>query len=158
MIYNKVMIFFTALLLLTSCEKFPFGKDNQNSVKSERFGMSRRIRLHGSRAENMDLERLCRGLDLTEEQGLEIKKINEIFSARHLAIREVLEPLEDNLRVELRRDKVDLNKVKDILKEMSEPEISRRLLMIEHRIEVEKVLSPEQLSRARRHNRQFRKR
>ena len=70
----------------------------------------------------------------------------------------MLEPLEDNLRVELRRDKVDLNKVKDILKEMSEPEISRRLLMIEHRIEVEKVLSPEQLSRARRHNRQFRKR
>ena len=156
MFNKKIMILFTSVLFsASSCEKLPFTNNDQGSVKSERFGMSRRMRHHDRRGENRDLERICNGLDLTEEQGLKIKEINEAFADRHLAVREELEPVEDMLRTELHRENVDLDKVKKILNEMSGPETRRRLLMIEHRIEVEKVLSPEQLKKARRFNRPF---
>ncbi len=104
-----------------------------------------------------DPERMQKQLSLSQEQTDKIRKINEDYRRKHEAMRAEMEPRHDSLREELMADNVDLEKIRSMLKASSDKMIEMRMLRIEHRLEIEKVLTPEQKKKWRDNHREMMK-
>jgi Spy/CpxP family protein refolding chaperone len=83
-------------------------------------------------------------LGLTDEQVKKIGAINLEHRKKMLDLREKIAPKEIQLERLLLEDTVDFAKVRALLKEISDIKIDLHMLKIEHRIDIEKVLTPDQ--------------
>lgn len=91
-----------------------------------------------------DPEKMKEKLGLSDEQVTKIGEINLEYKKKLIKIREKLEPKRLKLKGMLLEDNVDLDTIRDLLKEMSELQIEIRMLRITQRLDIEKILTPEQ--------------
>lgn len=100
-------------------------------------------------------EYLKEKLRLTDEQINRIGKINKDYRIKFLKFREKISPKKIRLRRLLLKNNVNINEIRELLKETSAIEVEIRLLRIEQRLSIEKILTPEQRERLRNENRRI---
>jgi Spy/CpxP family protein refolding chaperone len=83
-------------------------------------------------------------LKLTDEQVSKISAINLEYKKQFMSYHEKIAPKHIKLRKTLLDDNVDLKDVRSQLKEISDLQLETRMLMIQHRLDIEKALTPEQ--------------
>ena len=88
--------------------------------------------------------RMKEELGLSNDQIEKIGVINIKYEKKYLNFREKLEPKKIRLKSLLIEDKVDLSKVRGLLNEISKLKVEIRMLRIEQRLEIEKVLTKSQ--------------
>ena len=99
-------------------------------------------------------------LDLTNAQVTQIEKINANYKPRFEEQSKQMRPLRTELRQLMSEENIDTNKVRAKLREISNIEIEQKVLRIEHRVEVQKLLTPDQkkkLAEDKKHNRENKK-
>jgi Spy/CpxP family protein refolding chaperone len=94
-------------------------------------------------------------LGLTDTQIAKIGEINLGFKKQMLDQREKLVPKEIHLERLLLEDNPNLGNVRKALRDISDVKLEIQMLKVSHRLEIEKVLTPEQKTRLRgmRHHR-----
>ncbi len=90
-------------------------------------------------------------LGLTDQQVVEIGKINTRHEKTMLDYREKLAPKKIQLKRLLLEDNVDLKKVRGVLEDISKIQVDLHMLRIQHRLEIEKVLTEEQRAKMKTH-------
>ena len=98
-----------------------------------------------------DPEKMKKELGLNDEQLKKIAAINNEHHKKMLEFREKIAPKEIQLERLLLEDQVDLGKVKALLRDISDLKVEVHMLMIQHRLDIEKVLTPEQKDKMRQH-------
>jgi Spy/CpxP family protein refolding chaperone len=98
-----------------------------------------------------DPARMQKELGLTDAQATKIGDINKEYEKKMLDYREKLAPKEIQLRKLLLEDNVDMDKVKALIREISEIRGDLQVLRIQQRLEIEKVLTPEQKAKLKKH-------
>jgi Spy/CpxP family protein refolding chaperone len=98
-----------------------------------------------------DLIKLQKEIGLSDDQVKKIGDINTNFEKRMLTIKEKLVPMRIQLQKLLIEDVIEMDKVKNLLREISDIRIDIHITRIEHRIEIEKVLTPEQKAKIKTH-------
>ena len=89
-------------------------------------------------------EMMKKVLNLSDKQIEQIEAIRVKYKKQVLTYKEKTAPLKVRLQRLLLEDTVDLNAVKTLLKEISDQKVEIRMLKIQERIEIEKVLTPQQ--------------
>lgn len=90
-------------------------------------------------------------LGLSDQQIVEIGKINTRHEKAMLDYREKLAPKKIQLKRLLLEDNVDLKKVRGVLEDISEINVDLHMLRIQHRLDIEKVLTEEQRAKMKTH-------
>jgi len=98
-----------------------------------------------------DPERMKKDLGLTDEQVKKIAGINNEHKKKMLEFREKIAPREIQLERLLLEDAVDLAKVRSLLREISDLKVEIQMLRIQHRLDIEKVLTTEQKAKMKQH-------
>ncbi len=98
-----------------------------------------------------DPERMKKELKLTDEQVAKIADINKEHRKKMLDVKEKLAPKEIQLKKLLLEDTVDMVKVRSLLKEIGDQRVELQALRIEHRLNIEKVLTADQKAKMRQH-------
>jgi Spy/CpxP family protein refolding chaperone len=98
-----------------------------------------------------DPERMKKDLGLTDEQVKKIAVINSEHKKKMLEFKEKMAPREIQLERLLLEDTVDLAKVRSLLSEISDLRVEVQMLRIQHRLEIEKVLTAEQKAKMKQH-------
>ena len=146
---KKALIFLTALIALSL---------NASQVSAEKGdpddGPPMRGPGHMGRGhhEGMffgDPEVMKEKLSLTDEQVAKIGDINLNYKKKLLAIKEKVAPKRIKLAAMLLEDSVDLEKVRPMLKEISDLQVEIRMLRITQRLDIEKILTPAQRTKLR---------
>lgn len=88
-------------------------------------------------------------LGLSDEQVNKIGKINLEYKKKLLNIRETMQPKRIKLQRLLLEDEVNLKDVRALLNEISALEVEIRMQWINHRLDIDKVLTPEQRNKLR---------
>jgi Spy/CpxP family protein refolding chaperone len=104
-----------------------------------------------------DPEKMKKELGLNDEQVKKIAAINNEHHKKMLEFREKIAPKEIQLERLLLEDTVDLGKVKALLREISDLKVEVHMLMIQHRLDIEKVLTPEQKEKMKQHRKHMMK-
>ena len=104
-----------------------------------------------------NIEKMKKKLELKDNQIDKISKINRKFKKKLLKHKEVLAPKRIRLKGLLLEEDINLNKVRSLLREISDVKIELRLLRIKHRIEIEKILTPDQKRKHRANRKRMRK-
>jgi Spy/CpxP family protein refolding chaperone len=94
-------------------------------------------------------ERMKQELGLSDKQIDRIGKINLEYKKRFLEYREKLEPKRISLKKLLLEDEVNLQSVRSLLMEIAKIRVDIRMLRIEHRLDIEKVLTTSQKTKFR---------
>lgn len=94
-----------------------------------------------------DPDQMKEKLKLSDSQIEAISNINEKMKDEFKKFRGEIRPKMQKLRRLIIKDDVKIDEARALLKEISEIEIEIRLLKIKHRLEIEKVLTPEQKSK-----------
>ena len=107
---------------------------------------ARRGPMHGDRGPLFfgEPKNMKKKLGLSDEQVDQIGNVNTEYRKKLLGIREVLEPKMIKLQRLLIEDSINLKEVRSLLMEISASEVEIRMLRINHVLDIEKVLSPEQ--------------
>lgn len=88
-------------------------------------------------------------LGLSDDQVDKISKINLDYKKKLLSIREKIEPKQTKLHGILLGDNVNLKEVRALLEEISALEVEIRMLRINHRMDIEKILTASQKTQLR---------
>ncbi len=104
-----------------------------------------------------DPARLQKELGLTDAQVVKITDINKEHQKKMLAYREKLAPMKIRLQRELLEDNVDMAKVRALVKDMSDIKVELQVLRIQHRLDIEKTLTPEQKAKMKAHRKHMMK-
>jgi Spy/CpxP family protein refolding chaperone len=96
-----------------------------------------------------DPERLQKILGLSDDQVDQIADLNEKMMKEHRAIMDKISPKGRELKKVLRAENVDLDKARALLKEIGEYQVESRMIMIRHRLELEKLLTADQRKKLR---------
>jgi Spy/CpxP family protein refolding chaperone len=104
---------------------------------------------HGPRHEHgknifSDPEYLRNTLKFTDEQIELIEKINTDHRAEMTKYRSIIEPKKEELRNLILDRNINFDKIRAKLKEIAEIDVEIRILFIKHRIDIEKIMTPEQ--------------
>lgn len=83
-------------------------------------------------------------LNLNDDQIKTIGNLNKQFGDRLALYRNKLQPLRQKLKTLLLSNDIDLDKIRVVLKEISDVELEVRITKIEHRLAIEKVFTPGQ--------------
>lgn len=83
-------------------------------------------------------------LNLNDDQIKTIGNLNKKFGDRLELYRNKLLPLRRKLKTLLLSNNIDLDKIRVVLKEISDVELEVRITKIEHRLAIEKVFTPGQ--------------
>ena len=86
-------------------------------------------------------------LNLSGEQIEKVAGINERFRKERETWYKTLKPGKDELKKLLLAENINYDEVRKKLKEISDIEIELKILQIKHRLELQKVLTPEQLDK-----------
>jgi len=108
--------------------------------------------MHGPGGRGMfygDPELMKEKLGLSDDQVDKISKINLDYKKKLLAIREKIEPKQTKLHGILLGDNVNLKDVRTLLEEISALEVDIRMLRINHRLDIEKILTASQKTQLR---------
>lgn len=122
-----------------------------------RGGEKRRIEGHGGTIFG-DPARMQKDFGLTDEQVKKIADINKNHERKILDYREKLAPKSIQLKKLLLEDTVDMASVRSLVKEISDLRAELQILRIQHRLDIEKVLTPEQKAKMKQHRKQTMKR
>lgn len=98
-----------------------------------------------------DVKFMKEKLGLSENQISKIEKINLKYRKLFLVYREKLSPKPIKLRLLLLEEKVDLKKVRLLLKEIANLQVEVRMLRIKHRLDLEKILTRDQRKKLKRY-------
>ncbi len=98
-----------------------------------------------------DPVRMKKDLNLSDEQVTKIANINKDHQKKMLDYKEKLAPKKIQLKKLLLEDSVDMARVRALLKEIGDLRVELQALRIEHRLDIEKVLTPEQKAKMRQH-------
>jgi Spy/CpxP family protein refolding chaperone len=104
-----------------------------------------------------DPARMQKDLGLTDEQVKKISDINKNHEKKMLDYREKLAPKNIQLRKLLLDDAVDMASVRSLVKEISDLRAELQILRIQHRLDIEKVLTPEQKAKMKQHRKHMMK-
>ncbi|MBN1495967.1 MAG: Spy/CpxP family protein refolding chaperone [Spirochaetes bacterium] len=96
-------------------------------------------------------------LGLSDAQVAKIADINKEHQKKMLAYREKLAPMKIQLKRLLLEDKVDMAKVRSLIKDMADIRADLQVLRIQHRLDIEKTLTPEQKAKMKAHRGHMRK-
>jgi Spy/CpxP family protein refolding chaperone len=96
-----------------------------------------------------NLVRMQKELGLTDAQVTSIADINKEYEKKALGYREKLAPKHFQLRKLFLEDNVDIDKVRSLLKEISDLRTELHILRIQHGLEIEKVLTPAQKAKVK---------
>jgi len=88
-------------------------------------------------------------LGLTDAQVRHIREINISYRKQGLAIQEKLAPKRIHVKRLLMEDNVNLSQVRSQLEEISKLKVEMHMLRIRHKLDIERILTPEQRSKAR---------
>lgn len=91
-----------------------------------------------------DIEKMKEQLGLSDAQVKQITEVNAKFKKQHEALRDKMKPKFKELKVMLASDTVDPVKVRALLTEMSPLHVEAQMIMIQHFMEIEKILTPDQ--------------
>ncbi|MCE9599598.1 MAG: Spy/CpxP family protein refolding chaperone [Spirochaetia bacterium] len=94
-------------------------------------------------------EKMIAELKLTKEQQVKARALHEKGQPAMKAQMEKIRPLHEQLRGLLEAEKVDLTAVRQKLTEISAIQIETRMQHIQHRLEFESILTPEQKTKMR---------
>lgn len=83
-------------------------------------------------------------LGLSDDQVKSVGKINLEYKKKFLDFQEKMSPRHIKLRKLLLEDNVDLKEVRALIKEISDLRVEVQMLRIQHRLDIEKVLTPDQ--------------
>lgn len=130
------------------------GEINAQRFRDQDERMRGRQRHMGERPDHRgvffgDPQRMKEEFGLSDKQIDEIGKINLAYKKKFLDYREKLEPKRISLKKLLLEDEVNLNSVKSLLMEIAKIRVELRMLRIEHRLAIEKVLTPSQKTQFR---------
>jgi Spy/CpxP family protein refolding chaperone len=95
-------------------------------------------------------DRMKKKLNLTDDQVKQIETINEKYYQQHRAIRDKMRPKMESIRDLMLADKIDTTKVKALFKEIGDLQLENRMLVVQHFIEIESVLTDEQKVKVKR--------
>jgi Spy/CpxP family protein refolding chaperone len=98
-----------------------------------------------------DPARMQKDLGLTDEQVKKIADINKNHERKMLDYREKLAPKNIQLRRLLLDETVDMVKVRSLVKEIADLRAELQILRIQQRLDIEKVLTPEQKAKMKQH-------
>jgi Spy/CpxP family protein refolding chaperone len=104
-----------------------------------------------------DPARMQKELGLTDEQVKKISDINRDHEKKMLDYREKLAPKNIQLKRLLLDDAVDMASVRSLVKEISDLRAELQILRIQHRLDIEKVLTPEQKAKMKQHRKHMMK-
>lgn len=104
-----------------------------------------------------DPAKLQKDLGLTDAQVVKIADINKEHQKKMLDYREKLAPMKIQLQRQLLEDNVDMAKVRALIKDMSGIKAELQVLRIQHRLDIEKTLTPEQKAKMKAHRKQMMK-
>ncbi|HSV96593.1 MAG TPA: Spy/CpxP family protein refolding chaperone [Spirochaetota bacterium] len=88
-------------------------------------------------------------LGLSDDQVNKIAAINLEYKKRFLDYREKISPKHIELKKLLLEDAVDIGAARKVLKELADLQVETRVLRIQHRLDIEKLLTKEQKTRLR---------
>lgn len=91
-----------------------------------------------------DVSKLKRKLGLTQLQIDRISAINAKYAAIHRQLWDEAAPLRRQLKEEILSEKMDREKVRALLEELSRNDVERQLAVIDQRIEIERELNEQQ--------------
>ena len=83
-------------------------------------------------------------LNLTEAQIAEVARINTEYKKKHDELREKMVPKRYELRQLLLAEKINIESVRNKLREISDIEVELKIIQIQHRLALQKVLTPAQ--------------
>ncbi len=95
--------------------------------------------------------RFQKELGLSDDQIKKIAEINKQHRQKMLDYREKMAPKNIQMKKLLLEDQVDLAKVRALLKEVSDYRVELHMLRIQHRLDIEKVLTTEQRAKMKSH-------
>lgn len=90
------------------------------------------------------VKKMAKHLNLTKEQQTQMEKIHDEAKPQREAIKAKIKPLKDELHTLLSADSVDKAKVRTKMEEISKLKIDKKMLMIDERIKINKLFTPEQ--------------
>jgi Spy/CpxP family protein refolding chaperone len=96
-----------------------------------------------------DPARMKTTLGLSDDQMNKIAAINQDYKKRFLDYREKMAPKHIQLQKLLLEDSVDIGAARKVLKELADLQVETRVLRIEHRLDIEKVLTAAQKTKLR---------
>ncbi|MCU0845136.1 MAG: Spy/CpxP family protein refolding chaperone [Spirochaetes bacterium] len=96
-----------------------------------------------------DPARMKTTLGLSDDQVNKIAAINLDYKKRFLDYREKMSPRHIQLKKLLLEDSVDINAARKVLKELADLQVETRVLRIQHRLDIEKLLTAEQKTKLR---------
>ena len=96
-----------------------------------------------------DPARMKTTLGLSDDQVNKIAAINQEYKKKFLDYKEKLAPKHVQLRKLLLEDEVDIKAARAVIKDISDLQVETRVLRIQHRLDIEKVLTKEQKTKLR---------
>jgi Spy/CpxP family protein refolding chaperone len=156
-----VLCSFVAAAALLIAQPSIYAKDDGNR-QGDKKGPGEKCMMHGDMKGPGgmmfgDPEKMKKELGLNDEQMKKIAAINNEHHKKMLEFREKIAPKEIQLERLLLEDTVDLGKVKSLLREISDLKVEVHMLMIQHRLDIEKVLTPEQKEKMKAHRKHMMK-
>ncbi|MBP7737604.1 MAG: Spy/CpxP family protein refolding chaperone [Spirochaetes bacterium] len=146
---NKVIL--TAAILALMAQPMLFAQAGGKKGPAGRKGDNRPMMAECHGKFFGDPVRMKKDLNLTDEQVTRIADINKDHRKKMLDYKEKLAPKEIQLKKLLLEDTVDMAKVRALLKEIGDLRVELQALRIEHRLDIEKVLTADQKAKMRQH-------
>jgi Spy/CpxP family protein refolding chaperone len=132
------ILFYTIVVLLFTQSVLYAEYDGQKPDGEKKI-----MREHGDPVSG-DPARMQKELGFTGEQVKKIAEINKNHERKMLDYREQLAPKYIQLKKLLLDDNINIDKIRPLVKEISGLRAELQILRIQHRLEIEKVLTPEQ--------------
>lgn len=90
------------------------------------------------------LQRMKEHLELTDSQYQQIKEIAASYSSKRDALKKKMIPLHEKLANQMTAENPDRSTVKSTMESLAELRIEMRLLMLDQRLEMQKLMNDEQ--------------
>jgi protein CpxP len=112
------------------------------SVLALLFGITTSIAAHEHGGDM--IKKMTTHLNLSKDQQTQMKKIHDEAKPQREAIKSKIKPLKEELHSLLSSDFVDKAKVRSKMEEISKFKIDMKMIMIDERIKINQLLTPEQ--------------
>lgn len=104
---------------------------------------------HKGKGGKHNFEKMARYLELNDDQKSKLKKMHDAHRAQMKQRREAMRAQKKKVREMLRQDEINRSAIKAELEKAAAMHVEKRMAMIDHRLEVEKILNDEQKKKMR---------
>lgn len=102
---------------------------------------------HGKKGSEHHLKMMAKKLGLSKDQVTAIEKIHEASEEDKKSISEKIQKERKDLKELMMADTLDKSKIRSKMEEIAELKVDKKMLWIEDKIQIQKVLTPEQRSK-----------